>query len=420
MKTGYLNLKYKPKYQSEIIAIFYVESKLRLEKIAVEIAKESSIGSWTELTTSSQKIFDRLAPQIFYLNKKSKIIKIAYPLALFEPGNIPQLLSSLAGNIFSMKIVKNLRLLDIEFPQKYINSFAGPRWGIEGVRNILNIKKRPLIGSIIKPKVGLTAKQHAKLAYNVWRNGVDIVKDDENLTDLSFNKFNDRVSQVLKLRKKAEQETKLKKMHVFNITGPADVMLQRAKYVKKQGGRCVMIDLVACGLDNVQYLRKQNLGLIIHGHRAGHAMFTRNPKHGMTMLVLAKLSRLAGIDQLHTGTIVGKMEGDSEEVISINRFLKEDWRHFNFLRSDWSGIKPVMPIASGGLHPGLVPKLVKHLGQNLIINFGAGLHGHPDGSMAGAVACYAAVEAVHKNKNLVKYFKLYPELKVALKHWKQK
>lgn len=418
MKNSYLNLKYKLKFESEIIATFYVESKLPLENIAVEIAKESSIGSWTKLTTSSQKIFDKLAPQIFYLNEKNKIIKIAYPIALFEFGNIPQLLSSLAGNIFSMKIINNLRLLDIEFPKKYIDSFQGPRWGIDGIRKILDINQRPLIGSIIKPKVGLSAKQHAQLAHDVWRNGVDIVKDDENLTDQSFNKFKTRVNEVLKQRKKAEQETGQKKMHVFNVTGPADVMLQRAKYVKSKSGRCIMIDLVACGLDNVQYLRKQNLGLIIHGHRAGHSMLTRNPKHGMTMLVLAKLSRLAGIDQLHTGTVVGKMEGDKDEVITINQFLKEDWQHFNFLRSNWSKLKPVMPIASGGLHPALMPKLIKLLGNDLIINFGGGLHGHPDGSIAGAIACKAAVEAIFKKINLMKYSKSFPELKIALKYWK--
>nr|VDD89089.1 RuBisCO long chain, Form III-c [uncultured bacterium] len=408
MKTSYLNLKYKPKSNNEIIAVYYVESKLPLEKTANEIAAESSIGSWTELTTTTKKIFNRLAPKIFYLNKKTKIIKIAYPLALFELGNLPQLLSSLAGNIFSMKIVDNLRLLDLEFPNKYIDSFKGPRWGIEGIRKITNIKKRPLVGSIIKPKVGLTAKQHAKLAYDIWKNGIDVVKDDENLTDLSFNKFKQRVDEVIKLRHQVEKETGQKKIHVFNITAPADLMLERAKYVKNRGGRCVMVDLVATGLDNVQFLRNRNLGLIIHGHRAGHSMFTRNPKHGITMLVIAKLARLAGIDQLHTGTIVGKMEGEKSEVTAINQFLK----------SSWSKLKPVMPIASGGLHPALVPKLMKHLGNDLIINFGGGLHGHPGGSIAGAIACKASIYASFKNVSLRHVAKNCPELDMALKHWK--
>lgn len=407
MKKSFLNLKYRPIYSSEIIAIYYVESKLPLIQAAVEIAKESSIGTWTELTTVTQKIFNRLAPQIFYLNNKTKIIKIAYPLELFEMSNLPQLLSGLAGNIFSMKIVKNLRLMDLDFPDKYLESYAGPALGISGIRKILQIYNRPIIGSIIKPKVGLTASEQAQLTYTIWKNGVDLVKDDENLTSLNFNKFSERVKKILFLKRKVEKETGQKKVYVFNITAPSDLMLKRAKLVKKMGGNCVMIDIVSTGLDNVQYLRRFNLGLIIHGHRAGHSMFTRNPYHGMSMLVLAKLARLAGIDQLHTGTVVGKMEGGAEEVIRINNFLKDPW----------DNLKPVLPIASGGLHPALVPELVKILGQDLVINFGGGLHGHPDGSAAGARACYAAVAAVMARRTLKNYSLKSPELKQALEHW---
>lgn len=418
MKSSYLNLNYRPRFNQEIIATYHVESGLPLKRAAIEIAKESSIGTWTELSTLKQKTFSRLAPQIFQLNAQKKTIKIAYPLALFEPGNLPQLLSALAGNIFSMKAVRKLRLLNIEFPEKYINVFPGPAFGISGIRKILKIKNRPIIGSIVKPKLGLSAREHARLAYLVWKNGVDLVKDDENLTDMSFNRFEDRVKKVLTLKRKAEKESGQIKIHAFNITAPPDVMLKRAKYVKKMGGRCVMVDIVSTGLDNVLFLRKQNLGLIIHGHRAGHSLFTRDERHGMTMLVLAKLARLSGIDQLHTGTVVGKMEGTEKEVVSINEQLKEDWHNFHALRENWSNLKPVLPIASGGLHPGLVPPLVKILGPDLIINFGGGLHGHPHGSVAGARACYDAVMAVQNKIPLKKYAQTHQELKVALEYWK--
>jgi ribulose-bisphosphate carboxylase large chain len=160
------------------------------------------------------------------------------------------------------------------------------------------------------------------------------------------------------------------------------------------------------------------LGLIIHGHRAGHALFTRNKKHGMSMLVLAKLSRLAGIDQLHTGTAVGKMHGTKQEVTRINQLLKEDWRIHNIVREDWHKVKPVLPIASGGLHPGLLPKLIEILGNNIIANFGAGIHGHPDGSAAGARACRQAVRAVEKGIKLKDYAKDHEELAAALNYWK--
>jgi ribulose-bisphosphate carboxylase large chain len=415
-KTSFVNLKYKP-YKDDIIATFRIESKLSLKDAAIEVAKESSIGTWTTLGTLEQKTFNKLAPQIYSINNKTKTVKIAYPIEVFELGSIPQLLSALAGNIFSMRCVDKLRLEDLSLSTKYINSFQGPKLGINGVRKLVGIKNRPLIGSIIKPKVGLTSKQHAQLAYDIWTNGIDVVKDDENLTSMSFNKFETRVKEVMKLKKKAEKETACKKIHVFNITAPMDVMLHRAKFVKKHGGKCVMVDLVSVGLDNVQVLRKLDLGMIIHGHRAGHSMFTRDPRHGMTMLVIAKLARLAGIDQLHTGTVVGKMDGTKEEVKEINLSLKEDAGINRVLREDWGKIKPTLPIASGGLHPGLIDKMIKILGDDLIINFGGGLHGHPNASIAGARACWQSVElAINKDskKKPKEYFQEYHD---AVKHW---
>ena len=423
-KTSFVNLKYKPN-KDDIIATYRIESKLGLRKAAIEVAKESSIGTWTKLTTLEQKTFNKLAPQISYINNKTKIVKIAYPIELFELGNIPQLLSAIAGNIFSMKIINNIRLEDLSLSTKYINSFQGPKFGINGVRKIIGIKKRPLIGSIIKPKVGLTAKQHAKLAYDIWVNGIDIVKDDENLTSMCFNKFETRVKEVMKMKRKAEKQTGChayrqagKKIHVFNITAPMDIMLHRAKLVKKYKGKCIMVDLVSVGLDNVQVLRKLDLGLIIHGHRAGHSMFTRNPKHGMSMLVLAKLSRLAGIDQLHTGTVVGKMEGTKRQTIDINLALKEDAGINKVLREDWGEIKPTLPIASGGLHPGLVKKLINILGTDLIINFGGGLHGHPNGSKAGARACWQAVQLTTDKKAMQRNKSYFQDYYDAVKYWK--
>jgi ribulose-bisphosphate carboxylase large chain len=418
-KKKYFQLGYQPNYQEEIIATFYGESNNNsLEELSEQVAGESSIGTWTKLTTLSDKVFQRLGARIFSLDKENNIFKIAYPLALFEAGNIPQLLSSVGGNIFSMKAVKNLRLENIEFPEKYIKSYPGPYWGIDGIRKILNIYNRPIIGCIMKPKIGLTSSQNAQIANQIFANGVDLIKDDENLTSLSFNKFEDRVKKVLELKKKLEKKTGQKKIYAFNVTAPVSLMLERAQLVKKMGGRCVMVDIISLGWGAVQELRKQNLGLIIHGHRAGHSAFTRNKKHGISMLVLANLARLAGIDQLHTGTVVGKMEGGKEEVRSINDLLKEDWQEFDQLRENWASLKPILPIASGGLHPGLVPQLIEILGKNLVINFGGGLHGHPQGSEAGARAVVQSIEAVQKDIKIEEYAKSHPELKVALNHWK--
>lgn len=289
--------------------------------------------------------------------------------------------------------------------------------GLGGIRRKIGVYNRPLIGAIIKPKLGLSAEEHAKCAYECFKGGVDLVKDDENLTDQNFNQFAKRVQLTLKLAGKAEKETGEKKICAFNVSAPADEMIKRAKLVKKMGGTCIMVDVVTVGFSGLQELRQQNLGLIIHAHRAMHSAFTRNPKHGISMLVLAKLLRLAGVDQLHTGTVVGKMEGGEEDVLTINDLLKEDWRGIDKLREDWHGLKPVLPIASGGLHPGLVPKLIKILGKDVIINFGGGIHGHPDGTAAGTKAARQAVKATIKNIPLTQYAKSHHELKIALEHW---
>ncbi len=407
---GYLHLGTNPDPKKHIFCTFYVESELSMPEIAEHIAAESSIGTWTDLATLRPKIAEKIGAKVYKIDPNQKIVKIAYPLDLFELGNIPQLKSSIMGNIFSMKVLKNLRLLEIKFPKVYIESFPGPKYGAKGVKKYFGFdEKRPVIGCIVKPKVGLTSKEHAQVAYNVWTNGVDLVKDDENLTDLKFNRFKDRVDEVMKLKKKAEKKTGQKKIHVFNITGPMDVMLDRAEYVQKKGGKCVLVDLVSTGLDNVQVLRKANFDLIIHGHRAGHSLFTRNPRHGMTMYVLAELSRLAGIDQLHTGTVTGKMEGGKKEILSINKMLGDKF----------SNLKKVLPIASGGLHPGIAAKTLKILGNNVVINFGGGIHGHPGGSAAGARAAKLAVDAYMKGLSIKEAIKKpeYHELAQAVETW---
>ena len=168
-----------------------------------------------------------------------------------------------------------------------------------------------------------------------------------------------------------------------------------------------MVDIITVGFGALQSLRKQNLGLIIHGHRAMHAALTKNEKHGIAMLVWAKLARLAGIDELHTGTVIGKMEGGKEEVTEINKFLL----------SEWYGLGKTLPVASGGLHPGLIPDLIDILGNNVILNFGGGIHGHPMGSIAGVLAVRQAIEAVKRGVSLESYAKSHPELKVAMEYW---
>ncbi len=417
--TDYVDLNYRPA-KSDLVCEFYVEPAkgVSMKKATGAVASESSIGTWTTITKAPPRI-NKLGARVFLI--KGNYVKIAYPFELFELGNMPQILSSIAGNIFGMKDIANLRLEDIKWPYQLMKSFEGPKYGIKGIRKILKIPKRPLIGTIVKPKVGLNSKEHAKVAYESWIGGLDLVKMDENLTSLKFNKFGKNVRESLKMRRKAEKETGEKKIYVPNVTAETTEMLRRARLVKKEGGRCVMIDIITVGWSALQTLRNENLNLILHGHRAGHAMMTRNPKHGISMLVIADIARLIGIDQLHIGTIVGKMAGERQEVTHISeeiekKFVKER-PVGHTLAESWGNIKPVFVICSGGIHPGHIPRIVKFLGKDIILQFGGGCHGHPNGTFSGAKAINQALCATMQNIPLKKCAKTHPELKMAIDKW---
>jgi len=390
---------------------------MAIEKAAGHVALESSIGTWTDICTMNKKIAKTLKPSVFYINKKKNIIKIAYNENLFEKGNMPQILSSIAGNIFGMSALKNLRLIDISFPEPIVKSFKGPKFGIKGIRKITGIKKRPLTGTIIKPKLGLNEKEHAKVAYDAWVGGLDIVKDDENLTSMKFNNFNKRVIESLKMRNKAEKETGETKIYMPNVTAETNEMLKRAGFVKANGGRYVMVDIITSGWAALQTLRNADLGLVIHAHRAGHAAFTRNEKHGISMLAIAKIARLIGADQLHIGAIVGKMTGTRHEVKDIGENIENQIIHqkgTHALEQKWHNIKPSLAVCSGGLHPGGIPSLMRIMGNNIVMQFGGGCHGHPDGTKAGAIAIRQALNSAIKKIPLKTYAKDHKELRRAL------
>jgi ribulose-bisphosphate carboxylase large chain len=416
---SYIDLKYKPK-REDLICLFRVgpASKISIREAADHIAAESSIGTWTDVETMKPKIKE-LGAKVFEI--KGKYVKIAYPLDLFEPGNMPQILSSIAGNIFGMKIVKNLRLEDVEWPEKIIRSFRGPLYGIHGIRKLLKISKRPLCGTIIKPKLGLNEEEHAKVAYDAWIGGIDIIKDDENLSNQSFNRFTKRIEETLRMRNKAEEETGERKMYMPNISAETDTMLERANFVKDAGGEYAMVDILTVGWSALQNLRNANedLKLVLHAHRAGHAAFTRNKNHGISMVVIGDVARLIGVDQLHIGTVIGKMEGIKKEILATEDEIEDKivGRSSYSLAEDWLDIKPVFAVCSGGLHPGLVPYLVKTLGNDIIIQAGGGIHGHRLGTTAGAVAMRQAIDATLNNITLKEYSKNHKELNIALKQW---
>ncbi|MFA5142385.1 MAG: type III ribulose-bisphosphate carboxylase [Candidatus Woesearchaeota archaeon] len=387
------------------------------------VAAESSVGTWSAIDTTQYKYVDSVSAWVF--EAKGDWIKIAYPEDHFEPGNMPQILASIAGNVFGMKAVSSLRLEDIQFTEKLIKLFPGPKFGREGIRKFMHVKERPIMLSVAKPKVGMTTQEHTNMGRMIWEGGLDLLKDDENLTNQFFNPFERRVTACLKVRDRIEKETGEKKSYLINITGPTvKEMEKRAKFIAKQGGEFAMIDIITTGWAAVNSMREicGDLGLALHAHRAMHGAITRDKYQGISMNTIAKCARLMGVDTLHIGTAnVGKLVGGKEEVLHLGNQItldkvKED-KSLHTLEQDWCEMKAQFPCSSGGLHPLLVDKVMDRMGSNIMLQIGGGIHGHPSGSYAGAKAMREAVEAYMDGIPLRQAAANSIELKQALDHW---
>lgn len=441
---GFIHLGYKPK-STDVIASFHIKvPKWETWQRAVgAVASESSVGTWAKLVALKYAHVQKVAAKVFEINKNGWV-KIAYPEDHFEAGNMSQILASIAGNVFGMKAVDALRLQDIRWTKKIIKSFSGPQFGIEGVRKIFGVKNRPLMLSVPKPKVGMTTEEHAKIGFDIWTGGLDLLKDDENLTNQYFNPFEKRVKLTLKMRDRAEKITGEKKSYLINITSPnMKEMIRRAKFVADNNGEYVMIDIITSGWTALATLRDEceDLGLAIHAHRAMHGAMTRVPDHGFSMICVAEVARLLGVDQLHIGTAgVGKLVGSKEEVLKIQEHIverqieetgdntKQSHQHISrniilensklhTLGENWYNMKPVFPVSSGGLHPGIVGAVLDRIGTNVMLQLGGGVHGHPKGSYYGAKAMRQAVEAYMDGEDVDEKAKHCSELAAAIKQW---
>ena len=406
---------YKPT-SNDLICLFKVTPDgMSIKEAINNVALESSTGTWCDVS-SNKKYVNKLGAKAFAIS--GNWVKIAYPQDLFEEGSVSNILSSIAGNVFGMKCVKGLRLEDIKFPKKLLKTFPGPRFGIDGYRKILKIKDRPLVGTIVKPKLGLKTKDHAKVAYEAWVGGCDLVKDDENLSSQRFNRFEARAAKTLSLCDKPAEEVGEKKGYLINVTAEAMTMLERADLVKELGGKFVMHDILTAGFASLETLRKETK-LGIHSHRAMHGALTENPDHGLSMMSIADFARMAGSDSLHIGTGIGKMRGGKREVgeirqeIEAMRVSKTPHR----LAQNWQGLKPVFAVCSGGIYPGHVPYLMKNFGKDIIIQAGGGCHGHPQGTRVGATAMRQAVDSVMEGETLEKYGRSHKELMEAMDYW---
>lgn len=419
----FINTNYKLK-ADDLKALFYYETAKGVSNADAvgRIASESSSGTWTTLT-EKPKLLPKVKAYVYNYNKN--YAKIAYPGIIFENGNIAGLMSGVAGNIFGMKALENLRLLDIEFSKNYIKYFKGPVYGQEVIQKIFKRKSGPVISVVPKPKIGYTAKEHAeKVAYQVWKGGIDCVKDDENLTSQSFNKFDDRVKFLARIRDKAEKETGEIKEAYINATSPNLRELERRiKLINDYGFRYFMIDMVVSGFTAMQTASElaHDYKMAIHGHRAMHATFTRNLKHGISMLLFEKLMKLIGVDQIHTGTVIGKLSGDEKEILAMEKMLaKNQVSEIKNLRmpQKWNHIKPVLPVSSGGLHPGILEKIFDiYKTTNIGVQIGGGTLGHPDGIESGARAVMQAIGAYKQEISVKEYAKNHKELRRALEKW---
>ncbi|MFB0568293.1 MAG: RuBisCO large subunit C-terminal-like domain-containing protein [Nitrososphaeria archaeon] len=405
--------------EKSVVATYYVEGRnISPLEAGVVIAAEESIGTWTGVETMKSRIVNNLAARVFRVEEKqenSGIVKLSYPLELFdyETGGIPNILSIVAGNLFGSGALNNVRLENLEFPRELLSAFRGPKFGVDGVRELVGTKKerRPHIGTIVKPKVGLSPRETAEVAYEAAVGGVDFVKDDETLTNQQFCPLDQRVSMVTEALDRVREETGRKVLYAADITTEAYKILELADRAIDHGAPVLMVDAIAAGFSAVRALAEDpSIKVPIHVHRCMHAAMTRNPRHGISMMVLAKLVRLAGGDQFHTGTAAGKMGGftkKTHEIVEIN----------DFLRSEWNGLKTTFPVASGGVHPGIVPLNVRLLGKDIVVQAGGGIHGHPKGTRTGARAMRQAVDAVMKGISLEEYSETHEELRQAVEKW---
>lgn len=398
-----------------IIATYYLDGSAPLSKMAEEAAIENSTGTWTLVGRETLELRDRYGAKIVNLiptSENSCILQLAVNAENYDPevGGLENLLSDIAGNIYDMKILSNLKLLDLVFPKYWTKPFPGPKFGIEGVRKLLDLEKerRPLIGNITKPNLGLDVKQYAQQAYEVALGGIDFIKDDEALVSPKYCPLIDRLVAVMEALDRARQETGKKVLYAVNITSRPNKMLELADKVIEAGANHIMVCLPYVGYGGLMALAEDpSINVPIHVHRVGHAAYTRNPKHGMSSTLMSKLARMCGADELHTGSIAGKFIYDPLEV--RQNVIAMTGKLYNF--------KQTFPVSSAGNYPGNIRANIAVMGTDILFLAGGGILGHPDGPTAGAKAMMKAVEAAVKNIPMDEAVKESPELKRAIEKW---
>ncbi|MEU5995320.1 form I ribulose bisphosphate carboxylase large subunit [Spirillospora sp. NPDC047418] len=411
-EMGYWRPDYEPK-DSDILAAFRITPQPGVppEEAGAAVAGESSTATWTVVWTDRLTAYENYQAKCYKVEpvpgqENQFIAYIAYDLDLFEEGSIANLTSSIIGNVFGFKALKALRLEDMRIPTHYVKTFQGPAHGIVMEREYLGKFGRPLLGATVKPKLGLSARNYGRVVYEALRGGLDFTKDDENINSQPFMRWRDRFLYCMEGVNRAQAATGEVKGHYLNVTAATmEDMYERAEFARDLGSVVVMIDLTI-GYTAIQSMANwaRKNGVILHLHRAGHSTYTRQKSHGVNFRVIAKWMRLAGVDHIHAGTVVGKLEGDPNSVRGYYDTLRLDKVEADpvkglYFDQEWASMPGTMPVASGGIHAGQMHQLLHYLGEDSILQFGGGTIGHPMGIAAGATANRVALEAMIKARN---------------------
>lgn len=335
-------------------------------------------------------------------------LQLSWPIANLGPS-LPNLLSTIAGNLFELRQVSGLRITGLSLPRSFAAAYPGPAFGIAGTRRLAGVATGPLIGTIIKPSVGLNPEQTAAEVRKLVDGGIDFIKDDELQADGPHCPFDERVRAVMRVVNDGAQRTGKKAMVAFNLTGDLDEMKRRHDLVLAEGGTCVMACLNSVGLVGLRELRR-HAALPIHAHRAGWGCLSRSPALGWDYAPWQQLWRLAGADHLHVNGLANKFSEDDASVVASARAV---------LAPLWADAPMVaMPVFSSG-QTGLVAAATHAAagGTDLIFAAGGGIFGHPGGVAAGVTAMRQAWDAAVAGTSLDDHARAHPELRAALGFW---
>ena len=411
-KMGYWDATYTVK-TTDVLALFRITPQPGVDPVeaTAAVAGESSTATWTVVWTDLLTACDVYRAKAYRVdpvpNSPDQYFGyVAYECDLFEEGSLANITASIIGNVFGFKAVKALRLEDMRIPFAYLKTFQGPATGVIVERERMDKFGRPLLGATVKPKLGLSGRNYGRVVYEGLKGGLDFLKDDENINSQPFMRWRERFLYCQEGITRASASTGEVKGSYMNVTaGSMENVYERAEYAKELGTIIIMIDLVM-GYTAIQStaLWARNNDMILHLHRAGNSTYARQKNHGINFRVICKWMRMAGVDHIHAGTVVGKLEGDPLMVKGFYHTLLDVKTQVNlpqgiFFAQDWASLRKCLPVASGGIHCGQMHQLLNYLGDDVVLQFGGGTIGHPDGIQAGATANRVALEAMVMARN---------------------